>query len=409
MAYFHAKAALQLAGFDDGKFWEISIPQASRQEPAIHHAVLALSSLHERFVRSDPSLFGSWGRDQDAFALTHYNKAIQRLVSRGPGSQQKPIDVCLITCMLFYCIEVSISQRNETQVDPNHLKAIRGHTGSSISHVQSGIKVLTQLSKGKSKLPRSAIPFTSLSRLEVFFNRLDAATVAMVGTKPMEISDGDSSGPPGFQSFIPSTFNSLEEASNSLDYHFNRCLRQTENAHLLTDRDLKVFVCQRPHYFDVFSSWHNSFKTFLTKNPNLTYRHMQQARTLQLLHTLCCVIVRTATDTGEIAEMNFDKNIPMYTRLISLARQIVDTQIAMESDADKKPHFSLEMNITAPLYAVAHRCRDPHLRREAVALMRRCHRREGIWDSLQAAQVAETVIEIEVRITAFGYLVPTPI
>ena len=104
--HFRARTALELAGFADlHHFWDIIIPRTTQYEPVIHHAVLALSALHERFKGEDPGLNRPWGKDDDNFALQQYNKAIQHLV-KPSRSEQASVDVCLIACMLFACIEV---------------------------------------------------------------------------------------------------------------------------------------------------------------------------------------------------------------------------------------------------------------------------------------------------------------
>ena len=277
------------------------------------------------------------------------------------------------------------------------MKALRGHTGSSISHAQSGINLLAEQSNGSSKLPRSTIPFTSLSRLEVFFNRVDASLIAMLGKRPMDLCKGSPPSPPGFHSTIPPAFTSLEEARYSLDYHWNRCIHETDSTHPVTDQELEQLFRNRPHYERIFQDWQIAFQAFLSHHPNPSYHQVQSARMLQIIHTISIISLRCATNNGSLPETSFDTCVPLYARIVSLARDLTSAQLAVEgSEGMKTPRFSLEMNIIAPLYAVAHRCRDPRLRREAVAIMRACHRREGVWDSLQAAMVAETVIHIEV-------------
>ena len=104
--YFCAKTVFELAEFDyKSEFWSILIPQAARHEPVIHHALLALSATHERFRRGDVDLCRPWVQDREKFALKHYNKAIQLLL-KPPDGQPKPIDVCLLGCLLFASIEV---------------------------------------------------------------------------------------------------------------------------------------------------------------------------------------------------------------------------------------------------------------------------------------------------------------
>ena len=94
----------RLCGVFDATFWGRLVLQASQHEPAIRHAVIALSSLHENFETSDLSK-ESLGRD--TFALQHYVKAIECLVQPQHGQSKHTADVALMACVLFICFEVS--------------------------------------------------------------------------------------------------------------------------------------------------------------------------------------------------------------------------------------------------------------------------------------------------------------
>lgn len=60
-----------------------------------------------------------------------------------------------------------------------------------------------------------------------------------------------------------------------------------------------------------------------------------------------------------------------------------------------KPSYSVGLSIVEPLHAVCLRCRHPQIRRQALHLLKMCNRKEGIWDSLITAKVAERMIELE--------------
>ena len=104
--FFRSRTSVQMAGCFSSELWDRLILQATHYEPAIRHAVLALGSLHERFVNEDQSLQKqAWSRDEGGFALEHYNLAIQSLMNPA-NSGRLSIDVCLIACMLFCSFEV---------------------------------------------------------------------------------------------------------------------------------------------------------------------------------------------------------------------------------------------------------------------------------------------------------------
>jgi hypothetical protein len=107
--FFLTRTAPQLSAFYGEPFWSQLVLQASHYEPSIRHAITALGSLHERFENEEEFLTKSNTdhRYNDSFGLQEYGLAIKALVQ--PFSQNEPqaIDVCLISCILFACFEVS--------------------------------------------------------------------------------------------------------------------------------------------------------------------------------------------------------------------------------------------------------------------------------------------------------------
>lgn len=55
------------------------------------------------------------------------------------------------------------------------------------------------------------------------------------------------------------------------------------------------------------------------------------------------------------------------------------------SDPIHVPTFTFNLGIIMPLYFICTRCRDPSTRGEALNMLSRCNRKEGIWDSAIAA------------------------
>lgn len=115
--FFRYRTSLQLAGFFSSEFWSNLVLRAAFHEPVIKHAILALSSLHERFSNGDETiLYTRWNKSEGGFALVQYNQAIKHLVKHLNEGRQA-IDVCLIACMLFSSFEVSRPQGTKTSVE----------------------------------------------------------------------------------------------------------------------------------------------------------------------------------------------------------------------------------------------------------------------------------------------------
>lgn len=92
--------------------------------------------------------------------------------------------------------------------------------------------------------------------------------------------------------------------------------------------------------------------------------------------------------------MAWDRFTARYEHIVELASLIVEPSPDGNTQM-QRPEFSQDMNTVGPLYALAHRCRDPVIRRKAVAILYAAPRQEGVWDSILTARVAEKVISIE--------------
>ena len=77
-------------------------------------------------------------------------------------------------------------------------------------------------------------------------------------------------------------------------------------------------------------------------------------------------------------------------------KEIVDyAEIAAgwsEGSESITPFFSFDMGINHTLFMVAGLCRDPVVRRRAIALLEAANRQEGVWNGRMAARVARYII-----------------
>ena len=100
-------------------------------------------------------------------------------------------------------------------------------------------------------------------------------------------------------------------------------------------------------------------------------------------------------------ETRFDGQIEHFRAIVTLSQQFID-----EVDAEAKTNRSLMLDeasgvldpdraIIPSLFLTGCRCRDPFVRREAIAIMRRGRWREHVWDSTISAHIAENLMLLE--------------
>ncbi|KAI4112873.1 MAG: hypothetical protein LQ345_006042 [Seirophora villosa] len=391
-AFFRLRTIPEISGFFPSDFWDRLVPLASFYEPALKHAVIALASLHERFENGDESILKS-NNDiaEGGFALQQYNKAIRQLIQPS-GKQSKPsLDTSLVACVLFACFET-----------------LRGHHGSALSHIESGVKILSQLDEDERQSPKGTQPSqlcVPRECLDVVFARLDMQRVQLLGTRIMDVPLVKKDTHPGFTADIPPQFHSLEEARNSLEYQWNLCLRQIinfEHAEVFERGDESrehrdAYDRDRRHHKKQCERWISAFQAFLDANVDkIDSKAMQGAMVLKM--NACVTAMHIGVNAYDILHLqtSWDDQLPIYEELIDMATVIFDAQDTSAGREHRvKPIFQMDHSMIGNLFGIVHRCRDPYLRRRAIALLYKVPRQEGIWNSQLTARCAERIMNIE--------------
>ena len=247
--------------------------------------MVALGALHEHFeTLHDPHAANS------EFAMQHYCRALQTVASLDLSESEAAVDVALMSCVLFAAFE-----------------SLQGHYKSALTHISSGVKVLSEqdssdgLDRGK-YLPRQV--------LTPLFVRMD--------TQSMEIGDEafrPTQLPNRHLIPVPATFFSIEEAHTSFDVFFNHALhflQQTDNAEVVqsiaSDGHAKWDIHNK--LVEYFQSWSIAFERscFPQAHPAVLI--------LQVYRVLMKIMAGIALTKGETM---WDQFIPDFGKLVELA------------------------------------------------------------------------------------------
>ncbi|KAK4941543.1 hypothetical protein LTR10_018562 [Elasticomyces elasticus] len=164
LEFFQLKTVTALNNPITSEIWSRHILLVSHYEPAIKHAVIALSSLHELSL-SNGNLEDDSADVENA--TKYYAKAIKLVVDPDFVQNGQAADVALSTCILFICYET-----------------LRGHYQSALSHVRSGVNVFAEVVGGQTA---SSLRFAPPSLYQEVFCRL--------GTQLIEIGDASFQSP----------------------------------------------------------------------------------------------------------------------------------------------------------------------------------------------------------------------
>lgn len=210
---------------------------------------------------------------------------------------------------------------------------------------------------------------------------------------------------------IPPIFSSLSEAQSTMEYYGQlyrmtvdasdteildmQSNEKTGSAAAKHSEDIRQAFAER--YINIVKQWTSAFDAFLeSRAGSFTQAEMRTIHILRLhqLHNQVSVEVSTRHMSAE-DQMFWDDYCPVYDQIIDLANAILAADGPSSSSSSRNPAFSLDLVTIGPIFELARRCRDPWIRRRAVDVMRRYHRREGMWDSEMALLIIERVIEIE--------------
>lgn len=128
LEFYHRCAVHKLSNRFDNGFWSQAAPQMAQSEPAIRHAIIALGYLA---LTETGSIKHTRARiaDQEKVFTMHYGKAVGSLID-SMSKNSCAVEVGLTACLLFVCIEF-----------------IRGNFMAAFSHLQSGLKIIAEITK----------------------------------------------------------------------------------------------------------------------------------------------------------------------------------------------------------------------------------------------------------------------
>ncbi|KAK3295848.1 uncharacterized protein B0H64DRAFT_321598 [Chaetomium fimeti] len=384
--FFQHITAPCLSGDLDGAFWRVLVLQICQSEPAVRHAVLAVSSLHEGMVQATMTPYLN-AEDRNSFALYQYNRAIACLLDQMRTVDARPL-VPLLTCVLFVCIELMQSKDRE-----------------SLLHLEQGRQILSQL--GRKNPTRNPEIDLIKQHLVPMYTRL-SLTSLMFGGEPVEIPS-----PLKTLTEVPMMFETIDEVRYALYDFMDQCLRFAKTTRLakLSDippEQMRAFEKEQDHLLRKLAKFNVAFSLY--RSTKSRGNLVGPIALIQIhIHTTF-IWVSTALSHHETV---FDDYVDTFSAIIPLATDFINSlsvppahpeqhgapAAPAPSAADTRRFatvFTFEMYIIAPLYFVAAKCRHPIIRRAALDLLRRNPtRRENLWRANVMAAIAERTMRIE--------------
>ncbi|KEF53923.1 uncharacterized protein A1O9_09718 [Exophiala aquamarina CBS 119918] len=412
LKFFMQRTAPELEGSFLSQLWYEFFQLATDGRNPIRPAVVAVASMHEQYVTS-----GSADLPLLDYSMEQYNKAIREVTQLNAAKQEHAFDLALAACVLFSCLE-----------------GLRGHYQSLISHILSGMNIMSH-----KVVSMDTTRLTTLSRvlLHQVLMRVNAQVMAM-GDNCM-LSNTCTV----HLTVIPDAFTSANEAMFALEQLYCALM------HFYTNAD-EAFKSQRPSaeragklwwqreaFKDHHKQWKRSSTHILHYGPPSSLSSLSQMPPEALILTITSISISISLDIDiRNFEIDFDRFEDQFREIVMAAEVFLDKTSPgtgdkssldtknfwteyfsdeshiprSESSGDSPdsttgsgrkhkpelmPSFSMRFGVVPHLYWAAARCRSPRIKRRAVLLLLLCNRREGLWDSKICGRVAERVITIE--------------
>ncbi|KAK5047512.1 hypothetical protein LTR84_006609 [Exophiala bonariae] len=392
-AYLRSKAVPEIFGVFDTDFWS-PILQRREAEPVLQHALSSLSAVYEHYrrdgrLKSGPNRLiskrtldsGSSTAPLSHFAIQQYNKAIKLLTKDGSSDDSDSIEVTLMACLIFVCIEF-----------------LGNNFSTGLNHLKGGLKILDHL-KNTQSIDHTMKRRPLNQALKDLYIRLDIqATVHGSAT-----SDFNSTAFQHWQftPWLPTHFSTIGEAQTKLSeelcaiFQFMRH-RNDESHYSANSSSTSSGTCDAPPSLDSSSltstsktqtrtqlhlgnlrRWHDAFSS-LVKPDRLTSidYNAHQRHTIPLLflyHDLAVLQLKASTFKSQ---MEYDEFQPEFERMVTYVWRVLQ---AFDAIGSRPPVVSFDMGLLGPLFFIALKCRHLRTRQRAIGLMRLAPEREGMW------------------------------
>lgn len=373
--FFKISTVTQFSTHFGREFWQHMLPQMGESEPALQHASIAMGALHWNFVEKRSSARAS---ANDPFALQQCNRAISYLQDKLTDKTRAHLEIALVTCIMF--ISFALCQ---------------GDCYAASRLLEGGSKLLRDwlTINPDPNSPTRIILIKAFTHINFHFSTFSDPGLfsSLPGEKSADISKVER-----FLSGLSGPIDDLGKASSMLFNLYALAVQQDPRVRVLTsDKRYSILAKLQTWTKELRDSFADRGGISLLKN-NVTFNVLQMWSEV--------IYIMTAAEQWSIdrGEMKYDMFQHRFERALGLAKELLVSGLFHSST----PTFSVGTGIIPPLFFCAYKCRDPFLRREALALLRGWQCQEGIWETPTAAYVLEKIIEIECRNFSLEEVVP---
>lgn len=345
-------------------------------EPTIRYAMVAVSAMYE-----DEGMIGfspvAGTQSHQAFALESYNKAITSLVT-AVRSNPESIRVPVMAAIIFVCLEF-----------------LRGNVDAALTHIESGIKMLkawrektfkdmTSLTAEAAFIEDELIPmFGWLNLLSSLFGRPSLDLYSWSSTSGSDTSH--------FSPHEPAK--TIDKAKTALLDLVNATVKfiQSIGDAKYKDEITMEMMAEQIRLQTFMNDWNRNFEFLQQHDPSGQNEQIKLGcHLLRAVSLTINVWLAAALYPNETA---WDVFKDEFEEIVRISGILIASSVRFPDELSKR--FSFEMGIIPPLHFVAWKCRFPHIRRKALALLWTSPRRECLFESHRSFACFTRVMLVE--------------
>lgn len=377
--FFVLRVTPALAGFLDADFWSAVVLQLSRSHTVVWDAVMAISCLYEHPQISDMPPIPPYLQAKKKMpvsdvnhrmALHWYSRALSNMRNQLP--QGEPV-VTLCSCILFICIEI-----------------MQDNMEAALQLVEKGAQIISKLeilNASQNGVAGAAL----LQDIIVPLFARQAALSTLFGANRTEVPIPV----PSLQEVT--SFRSLSGARSTLygliAEHLSFLQEVAQQViEIADDAETKAaFHLKQQNLLSRLRAWRSAFDNLMKASGGSDEPYkVSVASVFDMYHTALFIGTSVALDEDE---MVYDRFTDRFERLVHIA------PFAMRAiygpDPSVTPPFTFENGVSFPLFIVTLKCRDPQIRRDALALLLKTPSMEGLHKPSYSARTAAELIAIE--------------
>ncbi|KAL8793889.1 MAG: hypothetical protein Q9195_003508 [Heterodermia aff. obscurata] len=375
----------------------------SHSDNAIRSAIVALGSTGEKLHTCNILTLRQerFGRHLD-FTRVQYGKALRHLQRKIDDDAQGLVAYAILLCFLFCIFEF-----------------LQGNDSASLVHLRGGLALLSQAGSSISSGFEALSPgghldheiknvFSAMNAQATLWLGLDVIPIAtMLLPQPVQPVEPPRNTQVENCNHPSTAFASVDEASEALNRHMSHFYAFRVSIAAYDERSpasplLENLIAEKKNLILQFQQWPSASEAMTTAlGDTLTDDMLDRLATMTMNWTVSNILLHTylveSNPVYRKYELDFRQVLELASSILrpmnDLVRLKIQRIVTANNGGINPAAFSLHAGIIAPIYYTAIKCRNLKICRDALALLKEDPWREGAFDSLIMATIAEPRIQ----------------